>query len=149
MTKHGTILLVGDDAEAASQFGKALVELGVIQSLQTTAGFAEAVNYLSGIGDYADRGKHPLPDLILVDLTPPGEDGFALLRWLHDRPGLKKRFIVIALNSPGAEQDIQLAYELGVQSCLAKPSGDPQLTATIRRLKEYWLELNQPPGDFR
>lgn len=149
MTKHGTILLVDGDTETELRFRKAFDEAGVPHPLQAAVGSDEAVKYLSGAGRFSDRQKYPMPVLILVDMTCPGDDAFALLRWLYDRPGLKKRFIVVVLNSPGAEQDVQLAYELGVQSCLPKPPGYPQLIATVRRVKEYWLELNQPPGTFQ
>src|SRR5207247_7355945 len=38
----------------------------------------EAMHYVSGQGDYADRRKYPRPDVILLDLMMPRGDGFGL-----------------------------------------------------------------------
>lgn len=147
MTKHGTVLLIGDDANEVLLIRKAFAEAEVICPLQTVNGCKDTLAYFNGDGIYADRASYPVPFLVLLDLSMLNEDGFAVLRWLFDRPGLRKKFTIIALNNPGPEQDIQLAYELGAQSYLFKSSEYKQLLATIRRVKEYWMELNRQPGD--
>jgi CheY-like chemotaxis protein len=145
MTKHGTILLIEDDVDNAVLIRKALAEVQVINPLQTVNGYEDAVKYLTGAGIYANRESYPLPSLILLDLNSAGQDAFAVLRWLYDRPGLRKRFVVVVLGAPGPEQEIQLAYELGAQSYLRKPAEHKDLIDTARRIKEYWIELNLQP----
>ena len=147
MTKHGTVLLIEDDADATLHIRKAFAEAQVLQPLQAVNSCKDAVAYFSGDGIYANRGSFPVPFLVLLNLRMGGEDGFAVLRWLYERPGLRKRFTVIAWSAVDPEQDIQLAYELGAQSYLVKPAEYSQLLATIRRVKEYWLELNLLPCD--
>jgi len=145
MTKHGTILLVEDNANDIVVIRKAFAEAGVHNPLQTVHSGEEAVKYLGGQGKFADREKFPLPFLALLDLKMSHEDGFAVLRWLYERPGLKKKFTLIVLGSDSSDSEVQLAYELGAQSYLLKPIDFKQLTDTVRHVKEYWIELNRLP----
>ena len=48
----------------------------------------QALAYLKGEGPYADRGAHPFPDLMLLDLALPGMNGFEVLAWIRQRPEL-------------------------------------------------------------
>ncbi|HZL42640.1 MAG TPA: response regulator [Verrucomicrobiae bacterium] len=145
MTNHGTILLVENDQNDVLLMKKAFVEEVMPSDLQVVDSYADVVKYLSGDGVYANRVSFPMPFLMILDLKIPGEGGFAVLRWLHDRPGLRKKFIVIVLSTAALEQEIQLAYELGAQSFLEKPLGFKQFAQTVRRIKEYWIELNLLP----
>jgi CheY-like chemotaxis protein len=145
MTKHGTILLIEDDADNALLIRKAIAEAQIITPLQTVNSYDDAIQYLSGVGVYAHRESYPLPFLILLDLKTAGQDAFAMLRWLYERPGLRKRFVVVVFGAASPDQEIQLAYELGAQSYLQKPAEYKQLIETVRRVKEYWIELNLQP----
>src|SRR5262245_26928604 len=55
----------------------------------------EAISYLSGIGKYANRAEHPLPDLLLLDLKMPRADGFEVLRWIRQQAGLSSLRVVV------------------------------------------------------
>jgi DNA-binding response OmpR family regulator len=55
---------------------------------------------------------------------------------------------VVVWSSADPEQDIQLAYELGAQSYLVKPTEYKTLAATVRGIKDYWIDLNVLPGDI-
>jgi CheY-like chemotaxis protein len=145
MTKHGTILLVENNAEEIELTRKALSEAGADNPLQAVHSAEQAIKYLSGHGKFSDRSAHPLPFLVLLDLKMPGEAGFVVLRWLYERPGLRKKFIIIALSTANPGSEIQLAYELGAQSYLIKPREYDELAIAARRIKEYWIDLNQPP----
>ena len=147
MTNHGTVLLIEDDADQVLLIKKACNEAGVINPLQTVNCYKDAVAYFSGEGVYANRASFPLPFLVILDLNMSGEDGFAVLRWLFERPGLRKKFTVVTTNNSGPDQEVQLAYELGTQSYLLKPADPKELVTIIRRVKEYWIELNLRPGD--
>src|SRR5262245_18942706 len=122
MTKHGTILLVAENSNEVLLTRKALAEAEVHNPLHVVRGGEEAVKYLSGQGKFADRAAHPLPALLLFDRTVSGEGGLSVLRWLYERPGLRKKFTVIVLGTADVDSGIQLAYELGAQSYLLKPT---------------------------
>mgnify|MGYP001450362284 FL=1 len=144
MTKHGTILLVANGSDFAL-IRKAIADTATHNPLHVVHSGEEAVKYLSGQGKFSDRAAHPLPALVLLDLTVPGEGGFTVLRWLFERPGLRKKLIVIALGAAEPDSEIQLAYELGAHSCLVKPTEPGQWTQLARRVKEYWIDLNRLP----
>src|SRR6267154_335037 len=81
-----TLLLVDDDPN-----DRLLVEIGCGRArvsflLKTVASGVEAIRYLSGEGEFADRGEHPLSDLIFIDLKVPAMDGFQRWRWRRGHP---------------------------------------------------------------
>jgi len=48
----------------------------------------QALEYLKGEGQFADRQAHPFPDLVLLDLSLPGMNGLEVLTWIRGYPGL-------------------------------------------------------------
>ena len=121
MTKRGTILLIEDNEDDMLLIKKAFADAQVAAPITVVRSSKEAVRYFSGTGRFADRAAHPVPFLVLLDLKLSDEDGFALLRWLFERPGLKKQFTLLTLSSESPPHEVQLAYELGAQSFLLKP----------------------------
>ncbi|MFP4294457.1 MAG: response regulator transcription factor, partial [Halothiobacillaceae bacterium] len=76
-------------------------------------------------------------DIVLVDLTLPGEDGLEVIDHLrkHSRCG------IIAVTARGELQDRLRALEEGVDHYLVKPVNLKELTATIQRL--WWRMSSQ------
>ncbi len=104
----------------------------------------QALDYLFGRGEYADRAAHPLPDLILLDLKMPGIDGFEVLRQIKAAPGLR-RLPVVILTSSKEEGDRAMSYDGGANSYLVKPIGFEGFLEVVRRVEDYWLSLNVGP----
>jgi CheY-like chemotaxis protein len=98
----------------------------------------EAIHYLAGQGAFADREKHPLPCLLLLDLKLPGKSGFDVLRWVRESPALGSLKVVVVSGS-GHDQDIALAQSLGVTDYLIKPSAPLRLVEIIQAGKDLWL----------
>lgn len=69
------------------------------------------------------------PDLVVLDIHMPGEDGLSLIRWMKDaHPCLP----VIMLTSTASPIDRVVGLELGADDYLAKPAELRELVARIR-----------------
>ena len=80
----------------------------------------ETSAYLDGQGKFANRYEYPLPELLLLDLKMPGKNGFEVLEWIRQQPGLKRLRIVV-LTTWDSPQDVNRAYELGANAFMVKP----------------------------
>ncbi len=103
----------------------------------------EAIAYLSGEGEYADRERYPLPCLIITDLKMPRVDGFQLLAWLRPQSEFH-RVPRIVLTASGHERDEKRARELGGCAYFIKPSQLNQLVQIVKELDNDWISENCP-----
>ncbi len=71
------------------------------------------------------------PDLILLDVMLPGEDGLSILRRLR-ADGTAQELPVILITAKDAEPDKVLGLELGADDYIAKPFGMAELVARVR-----------------
>lgn len=106
----------------------------------------QAINYLAGSGEFADRERFPLPGLVLLDLKLPQIMGLDVLEWIREESPVKW-LIVLILTSSIHEKDVQRAYDLGVNGFLVKPADTATLTDMSRALKHFWLAHNRPPAE--
>src|SRR5204863_3825709 len=116
-----TLLYVDDDPN-----GRLLVDMGCARAqvsflLKTLESGAEAIRYLSGEGEFADRVKHPLPDLIFLDLKMPEMDGFQVLRWIRSHPATRVTPVAV-YSASFIPEDIAKGYSDGANYFIIKPS---------------------------
>ena len=104
----------------------------------------ETVAYLKGEGKYADRYEYPLPSLLLLDLKMPKKNGFEVLEWIRQQPGLRRLRIVV-LTTSDAPQDIDRAYELGANAFMIKPLERKDFLQVTEAIKGYWLWMSAAP----
>ena len=142
--REGVILLAEDDPNDVLLVQRALQRNHVANPLQVVRDGEEALAYLSGTGAFADRERHPLPVLMLMDLKMPRKSGLEVLEWVRQQPGLK-RLPIIVLTSSNQSPDINRAYELGANSYLVKPAGFDSLLGLVKNVDMYWLILNEKP----
>ncbi|HEY7742812.1 MAG TPA: response regulator [Burkholderiales bacterium] len=116
MTKQDHILVVDDDAETRGLLSEYLQKHGY-----------RATVVADGKGMQAALATAK-PDLVVLDLMLPGEDGFTLCRALRARSGLP----VIMLTARGEETDRIVGLEMGADDYLAKPFNPRELLARIR-----------------
>ncbi len=140
-----TILIVDDDENDIFFAKRAFTEINVHCTFQVLKNGQEAVDYLSGHGPYADRAKFPLPMMILMDLKMPIMDGFQVLEWLRQRPGIKV-IPTLVFSSSDIPSDITRAYELGANSFMTKSVTYDGLLLKLQTLSQYWLEHCKHPN---
>jgi CheY-like chemotaxis protein len=145
MNEYGHILVAEDDPTDAYFFERAFKRAGIPVTLHFVRDGQEAVDYLQGEGQFTDRARHPLPQLVLLDLKMPRLDGFDVLEWVRKQPGLSGVLIVI-FSSSDEPKDMNRAYGLGANSYLVKPHSMGELTALVGQFKKYWLGANDGGG---
>lgn len=102
----------------------------VVYTLNTTGydaqGFSRPREFWSAM-------EQARPDLILLDIMLPEEDGLQILRKLRASPATKK-LPVMMLTAKGSEYDKVLGLDNGADDYVAKPFGMMELVARIRAL---------------
>jgi two-component system OmpR family response regulator len=116
MATQDHILIVDDDAETRSLLQEYLQRQGY---RVTSAADGKALRGALVTGR---------PDLIVLDLMLPGEDGLQLCRDLRTRSNLP----VIMLTARGEETDRIVGLEMGADDYLAKPFNPRELLARIK-----------------
>jgi CheY-like chemotaxis protein len=144
MSGDQLILLAEDDPNDVLLIQRAFQKAGFQNPLKVVRNGEQAIDYLSGNGNYADRKRFPLPFLLLLDLKMPGTDGFEVLQWVRAQGDLK-RMLVIVLTSSNLQSDVDRAYDLGANSYLVKPVEFQEMVNMIQRFEVYWTEINRTP----
>ena len=72
-----------------------------------------------------------LPDLVLLDIMLPEEDGISILRRLRGASGTRKLQIIM-LTAKGSEYDKVVGLDNGADDYITKPFGMMELVARIR-----------------
>jgi len=116
MTLPDHVLIVDDDAEI-----RALLR----EYLQKNGYRVSAVADGAGMWAALDKAR---PDLIVLDLMLPGEDGLTLCRNLRVRSDIP----VIMLTARGDETDRVVGLELGADDYIAKPFSPRELLARLK-----------------
>lgn len=139
------ILLVEDDSNDILFVQRAFRQANLNNPIRIVKDGDEAVNYLGGKNEFANRDVYPLPALILLDLKLPRRSGLEVLAWIRQQKYLR-RITVVVLTSSKESLDVDKAYDLGVNSYLVKPVKFESLATMVEVLDAYWLRLNQYPS---
>ena len=137
-------LLVEDDENDVLLIQRAFRKAHMANPVHVVRDGDEAVAYLAGSGEYADRERFPLPMLVLLDLKLPRRSGFEVLEWLRAQPGLR-RLPVVVLTSSDQAVDVNRAHDLGANSNLVKPGSIETLIDMVKTLDLYWVAMSRSP----
>lgn len=140
MSQKKRILLIEDEEDIA-----ALLKLQA-----EVSGYKLHVE-VDGINGYRaiEREK---PDLVILDIMLPGQNGFDVCRKIKNNPELKN-IPVIILTAKGEELDIVLGLELGADDYVAKPFSPKVLFSRIKAVLRRGKDSEKTPktlsfGDF-
>lgn len=90
----------------------------------------EACGFADGAAFRAAMERQ-LPDLILLDVMLPGEDGYSILRRLRSEAATRE-LPIIMVTAKDAEYDKVQGLDLGADDYITKPFGMAELLARIR-----------------
>jgi CheY-like chemotaxis protein len=142
MATNRAILLIEDNEDDIFLMRRALKEAEISNPLYVVEDGEQAVDYLSGSSQFADRDRFPLPALVFLDLKLPIKSGHDVLAWIRQNPDLQS-LVVIVLTSSDEQSDVAKCYKLGANSYLVKPPTADKLLDLARSFKWYWLEYNR------
>lgn len=116
MNKNQRILVVDDEPETVKYVSANLKARGfdVVTASDGTEGLKQA--------------EEQVVDLILLDLTMPGPDGFEVCRRIRASSNVP----IIILSARGREQDKVKALDLGADDYMTKPFGIDEMMARVR-----------------
>ncbi len=137
-TIKGIVLYVEDEDGDRFLMQIGFRKEGLEASLRIVNDGKLAVDYLSGTGVYAERGAHPLPEVVLLDLNLPEIHGFDVLKWIRAHP-LHSALPVVVFTSSEREDDRARAKLLGANEFLLKPNSPSGFRDVARMLSERWL----------
>jgi DNA-binding response OmpR family regulator len=121
------VLVLEDDRTTASLIAQVLAATNMANPLELFASGREAIEYLEQVPVVAT------PVLLVLDLSLPDLSGLEVLRWVRGRSELDC-VAVVMLSGSGDDEDIERAYEIGIDAYLVKPAGIHGLPDVVRGL---------------
>src|SRR5882672_1875339 len=119
MPERLVVMLVEDSEDDILIIRRAFQTAAIPNPMHVVRDGEAAIAYLSDTGKYTLRDEYPLPALVLLDLKLPGMDGFDVLRWIRQTPGLMALRVVVLTSSDNI-RDVNTAYQLGANSFMVK-----------------------------
>ena len=136
------ILLVEDNPGDMRLTKEALRETKVNNHLHWVQDGSEALDFLH-------RRKHfaaaPQPDIILLDLNLPKQDGHQVLRVIKNDVDLLQ-IPVVVLTTSNAEADVRKSYGLHANCYVTKPMEFENFIDVIKTINQFWLTLAKLPS---
>ena len=138
--KQFSVLAVDDSENDCLLLQRAFSTLEHLDLTHCVKDGSEALAYLSGSGEYADRDKYPFPDLMMLDIKMPVMNGFELLKWMKHQCWGKKP-VVVLLTSSAMSEDINEGSELGADLYRIKPVTRDGLAKMMREIEKFVLQV--------
>jgi CheY-like chemotaxis protein len=129
------ILLVEDNLEDANDTMKALKRGNVQCRVTLVCDGEEAISFLCRKGEFAQA---PTPDLILLDMPLPKEEGQHVLAELRAKEEMKDIPVVVLTGSQVQRATLQ-AQELYVDGFMTKPVESDKFIGVVKSLRRSWL----------
>lgn len=145
-TRKPSILLVDDSPSDIDLTLMALKRSGMNRPVTVKPNGKDAIAWLVEVASSPDALSR-LPSLVLLDVKMPGMDGFDVLRRIRENP-LTRTIPVVLFSSSREDSDLLKGYHGGANAFVRKPSSFEDLVDTTRRLREFWLEINEPPSSL-
>ena len=137
MPEPFTVLVAEDDSNDALLLKLALAKAGVNAPMHFVRDGIEAMDYLRGVPPFDNRDKHPLPNLLVLDLKMPQVGGLEVLAWLRKQPA-SDEVTVVVLSGSCWQADIDRAYALGAKFCVKKSFDFRQVGDVVNRMEKQW-----------
>jgi len=137
------ILLIDDNEDDILIVKRIFKKLRTTNSLHAVQSGEAGLDYLRGRGSYS-KVDMPVTGLILLDISMPGMDGFAVLEEMKADPELRK-IPVIMLTTSSEEEDVVRSFKGGACSFITKPVKKEEFFTALEQLSIYWTMVTKRP----
>lgn len=144
--EEAVVLLIEDNDDDVRLITRALGKTVLPKRVEVARSGAEAVAYITAAPPYEDRGRYPLPVLIILDLKMPGVDGYDVLRMIRARDDLCGVTVVI-LTDVKETGSVSRTYDLGASVYFVKPHAGRSFADVAREIENYWLAGREGGGE--
>jgi two-component system phosphate regulon response regulator OmpR len=128
MSTNGCVLIVEDDSDIREMVAEYLSGQGYeVYQAESGADMREAI-------------ERNLPDVVLLDVRLPGEDGLTLARYLRERYDVG----IIMVTAAGGVVDRVVGLEIGADDYVTKPFDPRELLARLKSVMRR-LQSREPP----
>ncbi len=131
------ILYAEDDGEDFSLFLDAVQENGFSFNIQRVNDGQELVDFFS-------EETSKLPKLIISDLNMPKKNGLEAVREIR-RKSLLSNIPIIIFSDSKCPEEVQLSYDLGVNSFIQKPLSYKEHLQCIKNIHNFWFQTARLP----
>jgi two-component system, response regulator len=135
------ILLCEDNEDDVELTQLAFRKNGTSAKLVVVWNGEEALDFLFGKGQYADKDLNQIPALVLLDLKLPYVSGLEILKEIRADKRISQVPVVI-LTSSVEDEDRADSFRLGANDFISKPMGYSQFIEIIQQVKAKWLNSN-------
>lgn len=139
MHRFKPLLLVEDDLIDVMTLRRAMVELGISNTLVHCRNGEEAMRYLS-------NESNAKPCLIFLDLNMPKMNGIEFIEEIKS-DGIYRQIPIVVLTTSDNLRDIAEAFEHSVAGYMLKPNGYTEFVKTVRIIRDYWGLSKLPNGE--
>ena len=133
---YDMIFIVEDDENIREMESYALKNSGY-----ETAGFAEGNALMEALGD-------TIPELILLDIMLPGDDGLTLLRRIRENERTRNVPIMM-VTAKTTELDKVRGLDMGADDYLTKPFGIMEMVSRVKALLRRAAPKDEAPRDHQ
>ena len=136
------VLIADDSEDYRFLLRKAVGGAASLRIVAEVPDGAGVVAYFRGQGEFGDRRKFPIPDLLLLDLNMPHMNGFEVLKWLRTQ-----RFgdlTVVVLTGSLHPEHLKRVLDLGAHRYQVKPRSTGDRDALILALEQYLHGISAP-----
>ena len=106
------------------------------------------VEEFSSAEEFYKKLKEKKPDLILLDVMLPDEDGLAIVKKLRSTQDTKK-LPIIMVTAKGTELDIVKGFDMGADDYLTKPFGVMELISRVKALIRRSTDRRKETSSWR
>ena len=142
MSPELEILLVEDKRSDAEMVIRAFHKNNIASHIVHLKDGKEALDFLFGNGNYAERDITYRPKVIILDMKMPKMGGLEVLKEIRSHE-FTRGIPVVIFSSSKENPDIEKCYALGVSSYVVKPVAFDQFMGVVADIGKYWVQHNQ------